>query len=177
MIPGSMQGIVALCCGRAICEASYFESWRYENCLRRLVLGAWRHTSAGFSCLLPAPRLFRSSISHTVWAAAWISGRLAFAYWRWMASRCCGLRGAGRGHVPSSGVWHEAAYVVLGFSLMLCVLGWPRAWIGLTSNIAVAVALLTATRFGWAPAPEAKRVRARTTVNRCPKGNRQMRQS
>ena len=46
--------------------------------------------------------------------------------------------------------WHEAAYVVLGFSLMLCVLGWPRAWIGLTSNIAVVVVLLTATRFGWA---------------------------
>ncbi|HJZ71068.1 MAG TPA: hypothetical protein VKE51_04965 [Vicinamibacterales bacterium] len=46
--------------------------------------------------------------------------------------------------------WHQAAYVVLGFSVMLCVLGWPRAWIGLTSNIVVAVVLLAAGRFGWA---------------------------
>jgi hypothetical protein len=45
--------------------------------------------------------------------------------------------------------WQEATYVVLGFSLILCVLGWPRSWIGVTSNIAVAVLLASATRFGW----------------------------
>ena len=45
--------------------------------------------------------------------------------------------------------WHEATYVVLGFSLMLCVIGWPRSWIGVASNIVVAVLLMSATRFGW----------------------------
>jgi hypothetical protein len=45
--------------------------------------------------------------------------------------------------------WQEASYVVLGFSLILCVLSWPRSWIGFTSNIAVTVVLASATRFGW----------------------------
>ena len=44
--------------------------------------------------------------------------------------------------------WQEATYAVLGFSMMLCVLGWPRARIGLVSNVVVAVVLLTAKRFG-----------------------------
>jgi hypothetical protein len=45
--------------------------------------------------------------------------------------------------------WQEATYVVLGFSLILCVLGWPRSWIGVASNVVVAVLLVSATRFGW----------------------------
>jgi len=45
--------------------------------------------------------------------------------------------------------WQGATYVVLGFSLMLCILGWPRSWIGVASNIVVAVLLASATRFGW----------------------------
>ena len=44
--------------------------------------------------------------------------------------------------------WQEATYVVLGFSLILCVLGWPRSWIGVASNIVVAALLVSATRFG-----------------------------
>jgi len=39
--------------------------------------------------------------------------------------------------------------MVLAVSLTLCVLGWPRARIGVASNIVVAVLLLTANRFGW----------------------------
>src|SRR5215510_8740895 len=45
--------------------------------------------------------------------------------------------------------WQGATYVVLGFSLKLCILGWPRSWIGVVSNIVVAVLLVSATRFGW----------------------------
>jgi len=45
--------------------------------------------------------------------------------------------------------WQGATYVVLGFSLVLCILGWPRSWIGVVSNIVVAVLLVSATRFGW----------------------------
>ena len=45
--------------------------------------------------------------------------------------------------------WEKATYMVLAVSLILCVLSWPRARIGVASNIVVAVLLLTATRFGW----------------------------
>ena len=45
--------------------------------------------------------------------------------------------------------WQEATYVALAFSLILCVLGWPRSWIGVASNIVVSVLLVSATRFGW----------------------------
>ena len=45
--------------------------------------------------------------------------------------------------------WQDATYVVLGFSLILCVLGWPRSWIGVASNIVVALLLMSATRLGW----------------------------
>lgn len=44
--------------------------------------------------------------------------------------------------------WQEATYVVLGFSLALCVLGWPHSRIGVASNIVVAILVVTATRFG-----------------------------
>jgi len=44
--------------------------------------------------------------------------------------------------------WQEAAYAVLGFSMMLCVLGWPRARIGVVANVVAVVVLLTAKRFG-----------------------------
>src|SRR5262245_20362940 len=45
--------------------------------------------------------------------------------------------------------WQGATYVVLGFSLILCIFGWPRSWIGVASNIVVALLLISATRFGW----------------------------
>src|SRR5215510_4208448 len=45
--------------------------------------------------------------------------------------------------------WQGATYVVLGFSLILCILGWPRSRIGVASNIVVAVVLTSAPRFGW----------------------------
>ena len=45
--------------------------------------------------------------------------------------------------------WQEAMYVVLGFSLILCVLGWPRSWIGVASNIVVASLLVSAKWLGW----------------------------
>jgi hypothetical protein len=45
--------------------------------------------------------------------------------------------------------WHEVAFVVLGTSLVLCVLGWPRSRIGVASNIVVAALLFLSTRFHW----------------------------
>jgi hypothetical protein len=45
--------------------------------------------------------------------------------------------------------WPEVAYVVLAFSLTLCVIGWPRSWIGVVSNVAVAALLLACARVGW----------------------------
>ena len=45
--------------------------------------------------------------------------------------------------------WQDAAYVVLGFSLILSILGWPTARIGVASNIGVALLLLASRRWGW----------------------------
>jgi hypothetical protein len=45
--------------------------------------------------------------------------------------------------------WRETAYVVLGLSLVLCILGWPHSKIGVASNLAVAVLLFAGTRLGW----------------------------
>ena len=45
--------------------------------------------------------------------------------------------------------WQDAAYVVLGFSLILCILGWPAARIGVASNIGAALLLFAGRRWGW----------------------------
>ena len=45
--------------------------------------------------------------------------------------------------------WHDAAYVILSLSLILCVLGWPQSRIGVASNVVVSVLLLASTRYGW----------------------------
>lgn len=45
--------------------------------------------------------------------------------------------------------WRELAYVVLTFSFVLCILGWPHSRIGVVSNVVVAFLLVISTRFGW----------------------------
>jgi hypothetical protein len=45
--------------------------------------------------------------------------------------------------------WQDVAYIVLGFSLILCILGWPAARIGVASNIGVALLLVASRRWGW----------------------------
>lgn len=45
--------------------------------------------------------------------------------------------------------WRETAYIVLGVSLVVCILGWPHAKIGVASNLAAAVLLFAGTRLGW----------------------------
>jgi len=67
---------------------------------------------------------------------AWLLGAVAFVALGFAAS----LR------IPW---WRETAYVALGLSLVLCVLGWPHSKIGVASNIAVAVLLFVGTRLGW----------------------------
>jgi hypothetical protein len=48
-----------------------------------------------------------------------------------------------------TGWWPDATLLLLGFSLILCILGWPHCRIGVASNIAVAILLGMATRVGW----------------------------
>jgi hypothetical protein len=45
--------------------------------------------------------------------------------------------------------WQKATFVILGFSLTLCILGWPHSRIGVASNLAVAMMLGMGTRIGW----------------------------
>lgn len=45
--------------------------------------------------------------------------------------------------------WHEAAFVILSASLILCVVGWPHSRIGVASNFVVAALLFLSTRLHW----------------------------
>jgi hypothetical protein len=45
--------------------------------------------------------------------------------------------------------WKDAAYVVLGLSLILSILGWPAARIGVAANIGATMLLFASTRWGW----------------------------
>ncbi len=47
--------------------------------------------------------------------------------------------------------WQQAAYVIIGFSLILCVLGWPDSRLGVVANVVPAALLLANTRLGWLP--------------------------
>ena len=49
----------------------------------------------------------------------------------------------------------QVAWVTLGVSAVLCVLGWPAARLGLIANVLIGAFLLTGTKMGWLlPAPE-----------------------
>jgi len=45
--------------------------------------------------------------------------------------------------------WQDAAYVLLGLSLILSILGWPAARIGVAANIGAAMLLFASRRWGW----------------------------
>ena len=57
-----------------------------------------------------------------------------------------GLAGAALFQVTG---WQDAAYVVLGLSLILSILGRPAARIGVAANIGAAMLLFASTRLGW----------------------------
>jgi hypothetical protein len=66
----------------------------------------------------------------------WLLGSIAFV----------GLAGAALFQVTG---WQDAAYVVLGLSLILSIIGWPAARIGVAANIGAAMLLFASTRWGW----------------------------
>jgi hypothetical protein len=45
--------------------------------------------------------------------------------------------------------WQQAAYAIIGFSLILCLLGWPDSRLGMIANVVLAALLLVSKRLGW----------------------------
>jgi hypothetical protein len=47
--------------------------------------------------------------------------------------------------------WYEDAFVLVGVSLMLCLLGWPEARPGMIANAVIVGLMLVGRSLGWYP--------------------------
>ena len=68
----------------------------------------------------------------------WLLGALAFA-------------AAGVGLALSQPWWMPLTLWASGYSLVLCLLGWPDSKIGVPINVAIVVWLTVGARWGWVP--------------------------
>ena len=75
-----------------------------------------------------------------------VGARLVGAAWL-----ICGLAFIALSFFTATGVngWQLLAWTVLGVSIGLCVLSWPRSWVGLVSGVVVVVLLTLSNRMGW----------------------------
>ncbi|HEV3049900.1 MAG TPA: hypothetical protein VGX50_06315 [Longimicrobium sp.] len=74
--------------------------------------------------------------------ALWLAAALAFCL-------------AGAGAVLQRGGWMAFAIAVAAASLVLCLLEWPAARIGVWVNVAILLALVLAQRLHWFASPAA----------------------
>jgi hypothetical protein len=95
----------------------------------------WRTASMPFHTKILNDRIEVGSGGVRLIGTAWLICGLAFIALAFLTA--AGLGG-----------WQRVAWTVLGVSIGLCALSWPRSWVGLVSGVVVMVLLALSDRLG-----------------------------